>query len=338
VLVIFSSRNLGIDLGTANTLVFIKNRGIALREPSVIALDQQTGQIVAVGERAKMMVGRTPGHIIATRPLKDGVIADFDTTLQMLKHFIAEARSRDKGLFKGKPTVIVCVPTGCTKVEERAIRDATIQAGAKDVFILEEPFAAAIGSGLPVWEPVGSMIVDIGGGTTDVAIISLGGIVTSTSIRVAGNEMDEVIARYIKKEYNLAIGERTAEGLKMELGCAMPPKKELYSEIKGRDLVSGLPKRIKVSNREIQIALSEPLAHIIEAVKKTLEDCPPELSSDIIERGIMLTGGGALLSGLDQLISKETHTATFIADCALDCVVLGAGAALDNIHQLGKKR
>lgn len=325
------SRDLGIDLGTANTLVYIKGKGIVVREPSVVAIDTDTGTIKAVGDEAKRMIGRTPGNIIALRPMKDGVIADYDTTWTMIKHFIRQAQ-KPRTLFKRLPNVMVCVPSGITGVEKRAVEDATKQAGAKTALTIEEPFAAAIGAGLPVWEPTGSMIVDIGGGTTEVAIISLGGIVTSQSVRVAGDEMDDAIIQYIKRMYNLMIGERTAEALKMEIGSAIPPEEEVVMDIRGRDLVSGLPKTIQISSGEVSEALADTVSAILDAVKISLERTPPELAADIMDRGIVLTGGGALLKNLDTLLSNETGMPVIVAENALDCVAIGTGRALENIH------
>ncbi|HEY3426372.1 MAG TPA: rod shape-determining protein, partial [Negativicutes bacterium] len=288
------SRDMGIDLGTANTLVHVKGKGIVLREPSVVAIQRDTGEVLAVGEEAKQMIGRTPGNIVAIRPLKDGVIADFDVTQAMLKYFIR--KSMDTKSFI-RPRVIVGVPSGVTEVEKRAVIDATIQAGAREAYLIEEPMAAAIGAGLPVHEPTGNMVVDIGGGTTEVAVISLGGIVTSRSIRIGGDEMDEAIVQYIKRTYNLMIGERTAEAVKMTIGAAIVPDIEESMDIRGRDLVSGLPKTLTIKAREVQQALHEPVQGIIEAVKVTLEKTPPELASDIMDRGIVMTGGGSLLRG-----------------------------------------
>lgn len=328
----FFSRDIGIDLGTANTLVFVKGKGIVLREPSVVAIRRDTGAILAVGEEAKRMIGRTPGNIVAIRPMKDGVIADFDVTQTMLRHFIGQAYKR-KTIFKAQ--VVVCVPSGVTEVEKRAVIDATKQAGAKEAFLIEEPMAAAIGAGLPVEEPTGSMIVDIGGGTTEVAIISLGGIVTSRSIRVGGDEMDESIIQFIKKNYNLMIGERTAEDIKTTIGTAYRDEKETRTmDIRGRDLVSGLPKTQSIADVEIEQALADPVASILEAIKITLEKSPPELAADIMDKGIVMTGGGALLHGLDKLIAKETGMPVYIADNPLDCVALGAGKALSEIELL----
>lgn len=326
----FGSRDLGIDLGTANTLVFIKGKGIVVREPSVVAIETDTKQIRAVGNDAKNMIGRTPGNIVALRPMKDGVIADYETTATMMKYYIKQASK--KGAFARKPYVMICVPSGITAVEERAVIDATRQAGARDAYTIEEPFAAAIGANLPVWEPTGSMVVDIGGGTTEVAIISLGGIVTSQSIRVAGDEMDESIVSYIRKTYNLLIGDRTAETVKMEIGSAGDPKGIEPMEIRGRDLLTGLPKTIEITADEIAQALHDTVHSIVDAVKSTLEQTPPELAADIMDRGIVLTGGGALLRNLDKVISQETSMPVLIAENPLDCVAIGTGDALEHIH------
>ncbi|MBP0723889.1 rod shape-determining protein [Bacillus sp. RG28] len=329
------TKDLGIDLGTANTLVYLKGKGVVVREPSVVALQTDSKQIVAVGSSAKNMIGRTPGNVVALRPMKDGVIADFETTAIMMKHYIQLAQ-KSNGFFSKKPYVMVCVPSGITAVERRAVIDATRQAGARDAFLIEEPFAAAIGANLPVMEPTGSMVVDIGGGTTEVAIISLGGIVTSQSIRVAGDEMDDSIIQYIKKHYNLAIGERTAEQLKLEIGSAGQTEGIPSMDIRGRDLVSGLPKTITIHAEEIAQALSDTVAAIVESVKTTLEKTPPELSADIMDRGIVLTGGGALLRNLDKVISQETNMPVIVAEDPLDCVAIGTGKALDNIDMLKK--
>nr|WP_239584603.1 rod shape-determining protein [Kurthia huakuii] len=312
-------------------MVFIKGKGIVLREPSVVAKNTQTGEIVAVGNDAKNMIGRTPGSIVAIRPMKDGVIADFEITTTMISYYLKEAMKASGSNFK-KPNVMICVPYGITSVEQRAVIDAARQAGAKDAFTIEEPFAASIGANLPVWEPTGSMVVDIGGGTTEVAVISLGGIVTSESVRVAGDAMDHAIIAYIRKQYNLTIGERTSEAIKMEIGSAsaegMPEQK---MDIRGRDLVTGLPKTIEISSIEIVDALRESILAIIDGVKKTLEQTPPELSADVMERGIVLTGGGALLKNLDKVISGETNMPVFIAENPLDCVATGTGMALEHI-------
>ncbi len=325
------SRDMGIDLGTANTLVHVKGKGIVLSEPSVVAIQRDTGEVLAVGEEAKQMIGRTPGNIVAIRPLKDGVIADFDVTQAMLKYFIR--KSIDSKSFI-RPRVIVGVPSGVTEVEKRAVIDATIQAGAREAYLIEEPMAAAIGAGLPVHEPTGNMVVDIGGGTTEVAVISLGGIVTSRSIRVGGDEMDEAIIQYIKRTYNLMIGERTAEEVKVTIGGAIIPPSDQTMEIRGRDLVSGLPKTLTIKASEVQQALSEPVMSIIEAVKVTLEKTPPELASDIMDRGIVMTGGGSLLKGLDRLLSRETGMPVHISEDALLCVCMGTGRALESIDLL----
>lgn len=329
------SKDMGIDLGTANTLVFVKGKGIVLREPSVVAFNTRTNKPLAVGEEAKRMIGRTPGNIVAVRPLKDGVIADFDVTQTMLRQFIEKTAS--KSAFTS-PRIIVCFPSGVTEVERRAILEATKQAGARDVILMEEPMAAAIGAGLPVDEPTGSMIVDIGGGTTEVAVVSLGGIVVAKSLRVGGDEMDQAIVAYIKREYNLMIGERTSEAIKMTIGSAfkIEGSEEEYMDVKGRDLVTGLPKVISVSETQIREALHEPISDIIEAIKTTLEKTPPELSADIMDKGIMLAGGGALLKGLGELITHETHMPVEIADSPLDCVVLGAGKALENFDKISR--
>lgn len=334
---LFGTKDMGIDLGTANTLVYVKGKGIVLREPSVVAINNITKKPLAVGTEAKQMIGRTPGNIVAIRPLKDGVIADFDVTQTMLKQFIEKITN--KSAFTS-PRIIVCFPSGVTEVERRAIDEATKSAGARDVVLMEEPMAAAIGAGLPVDEPTGSMIVDIGGGTTEVAVISLGGIVTSKSLRVAGDELDQSIINYIKKEYNLMIGERTAEQIKMQIGSAFAneDEEELSMDIKGRDLITGLPKTINVTETQIRSALREPVISIIEAIKTTLEKTPPELAADIMDKGIMLAGGGALLRGLDTLINNETHMPVHIAESPLDCVALGAGKALDKFDIISKQQ
>lgn len=327
----FGTKDLGIDLGTANTLVFIKGKGVVLREPSVVAFQTDTKQIVAVGNDAKNMIGRTPGSVVAIRPMKDGVIGDYETTAKMMKYYINQA-TNSKGFFGRKPYVMVCVPSGITAVEERAVIDATKEAGAKDAYPIEEPFAAAIGANLPVWEPTGSMVVDIGGGTTEVAIISLGGIVTSQSIRVAGDEMDDAIISYIRKNYNLMIGDRTAEIIKVEIGSAGDPEGIENMEIRGRDLLTGLPKTIEITAKEICSALHDTVYAIVDTVKNTLEKTPPELAADVMDRGIVLTGGGALLHNLDKVISDETNMPVLIAEEPLDCVAIGTGLALDHIH------
>lgn len=330
------SRDLGIDLGTANTLVYVKGKGVVVREPSVVALRTDTGSIEAVGNAAKNMIGRTPGNIVAVRPMKDGVIADFETTATMMKYFIQQAQ-KNRSVFARKPNVMVCVPSGITAVEKRAVEDATKQAGAREAYTIEEPFAAAIGADLPVWEPTGSMVVDIGGGTTEVAIISLGGIVTSQSIRIAGDEMDDAIIQYIKKTYNLMIGERTAETLKLEIGSAGSADGIENMDIRGRDLLTGLPKTITITAEEVSSALRDTVNSIMEAVKVTLEKTPPELAADIMDRGIVLTGGGALLRNLDKVISEETKMPVIVAENALDCVAVGTGRALENLHLFRSK-
>ena len=322
------SRDIGIDLGTANTLIYMKGKGIVLREPSVVAVDVKNDRVLAVGEEAKKMIGRTPGSIVAIRPLKDGVIADFDITSSMLKEFIRKVISG--GPFS-KPRIIICIPSGVTEVEKRAVDEAAFQAGAKDTYLIEEPMAAAIGAGLPVDEPTGSMVVDIGGGTTEVAVVSLSGIVTSRSVRIAGDEFDDAIINYIKKKYNLLIGERTAEEIKLTIGSAYTYPDEGTMEIKGRNLLDGLPSNIKITSEEIREALSDPVASVIDAIRSTLERTPPELSADIIDRGIMLTGGGALLRGLDQLIANETGMPVNVAQSPLDCVVDGTGKLLEDM-------
>ena len=326
------SRDMGIDLGTANTLVHVKGRGIVLREPSVVAIKKDNGDVLAVGEEAKQMIGKTPGNIIAIRPMKDGVIADFDVTQAMLKYFIK--KSINSGSFS-RPRVVVGVPSGVTEVEKRAVIDAAQQAGAREAYLIEEPMAAAIGAGLPVEEATGNMVVDIGGGTTEIAVISLGGIVTSRSIRIGGDEMDNSISLHIKKIYNLMIGERTAEEIKINIGTAIvTPETDKSMEIRGRDLVSGLPKSLTVKASEIREALGDPIFKIVDAVKGTLEKTPPELAADIMDHGIMMTGGGALLKNLDKLIAKETGMPVIVADDPLVCVGEGTGRALENINLL----
>jgi rod shape-determining protein MreB len=324
------SRNMGIDLGTANTLVHVTGKGILIREPSVVALDINSHTVLEVGEEAKRMLGRTPGHIIAIRPLKDGVIADFDQTEKMLRYFISKVNRRRAW---DRPQVVVGIPSGVTEVERRAVLDATKKAGAGYAFLIEEPMAAAIGAGLPVAEPTGSMIVDIGGGTTEVAVISLSGIVTSRSIRVAGDEIDEAIGNYIRRQYNLTIGDRTAEESKLAIGSAYPLAQELSMTVRGRDLISGLPRAAQITSEEIREAIAEPVGEIVEAVKLALEATPPELAADIMDQGIVLAGGGALLRGLDQLIAAETAMPVHIAPDPLSCVALGAGAVLEETER-----
>lgn len=331
----FRKKNIGIDLGTANTNVFVEGKGIVLGEPSVVAKDKQTDEVVAVGENAQKMIGRTPGSIVAIRPMKDGVIADFDTTAAMMEYFIGKS----VGKRASKPNVVVCVPGGGTEVEKRAIIDATRMAGAKDAFLIEEPFAAAIGAGLPVNEPTGSMVVDIGGGTTDVATISLGGIVSSRTIKMAGDQMDQSIIHYIRSKYNLLIGERTAEAIKIELGSAsIEASKSLDNmDIRGRDLLTGLPKTISIPAVDVSEAIKEVIDGIIVAVKATLEDTSPEISADVIDRGIVLTGGGALLKNLSDVIAEETEVPVFVASNPLDCVAIGTGEALNHLDLYKKQ-
>ncbi len=321
------SKDIGIDLGTANTLVSVKNKGIVAREPSVVAVDVRSGRVLAVGREAKEMIGRTPGSIAAVRPLKDGVIADFDITAAMLNRF---SRRVVRGSAFSKPRIVVCIPSGCTEVERRAVEDAVHQAGARQVELIEEPMAAAMGAGLPVDEPTGNMIVDIGGGTSEVAIISLGDIVTACSVRAAGDKFDDAIVQYIKKKHNLLIGERTAETIKLQIGSAYPYENEGSIQIKGRNLSDGLPKDVMISAPEVRDALAEPLSMIIDAIHSTLEQAPPELSADIIDNGITLTGGGALLRGIDLLVAQETSMAVRIADNPLDCVANGTALRMKN--------
>ena len=326
------SKEIGIDLGTANTLVYMKGKGIIIREPSVAAVDIRNNVVKSVGQEAKDVIGRTPGSIVAVRPLKDGVIADFDITTSMLQTFIKRAMNHSLT----KPRIVICIPSGVTDVERRAVKESAEKAGAKKVSIIEEPMAAAIGAGLPVAEPTGSMVVDIGGGTTEVAVISLGGIVTARSVRVGGDEFDSSIIRYIKKNYSLLIGERTAERIKIEIGSAYPMEEERAMEIKGRNLINGLPQNLVISSAEIREALSEPVSQILNAVRITFERTPPELAADIINSGVTLTGGGALLLGLDRLIAEETGMPVLIAEESLDCVAKGAGMVLDHFDKLGE--
>src|SRR5512146_2717892 len=327
----FLGRDMAVDLGTANTLVYVRHAGIVLNEPSVVAINTMSGAVLAVGNEAKRMIGRTPSHIQAVRPLKDGVIADFDITEKMLRYFIQRVHKRR---LLAKPRVVVCVPSGITGVEQRAVEEATIAAGSRRAYIIEEPMAAAIGAGLPIHEPTGNMVVDIGGGTTEVAVISLGGIVTSQSIRVGGDELDEAIIQYIKKEYSLALGERTAEEIKMAIGSAFPAEDEPHAEIRGRDLVSGLPKTVVISAAEVRKAIEEPVNLVVDAVKNTLDKCPPELAGDVMDRGIALTGGGALLRGLESRIREETGMPVQVADNPLDSVVLGTGKCVEDFETL----
>ena len=321
------TKDMGIDLGTANTLVYIKGQGIVLREPSVVAIRDDSKDVLAVGEEAKRMIGRTPGNIVAIRPMKDGVIADFDVTQSMLSYFIQKAAAK-KGVVS--PRIAICVPFGVTEVEKRAIEEAARTAGAKDAFLIEEPMAAAIGAGLRIEEPEGNMVVDIGGGTSEIAIISLGGIVTAKSIRLGGDELDEAIVNYVKKEYSLMIGERTAEDVKIKIGSAYKEGDEVEMEIRGRDLITGLPKTMQISSSEVRDALRESVNSIVDGIKSTLEKTPPELASDIMENGIMLTGGGALLRGLDKLVKEETGMPVKIAENPLDCVAIGTGKSVED--------
>lgn len=325
------NKSIGIDLGTANTLVYMKGKGVIMREPSVVAVDTKNDTVRFVGDEAKEVIGKTPGSIMVVRPLKDGVIADFDVTAAMLRIFIKKACGSSL-IFK--PTVIICIPSGVTEVERRAVRDASINAGAGQVMIIEEPMAAAIGAGLPVREATGSMVVDIGGGTSEVAVISLNGIVASRSVRTGGDEFDQAIINYIKRKFNLLIGERSAERIKIEVGTAYKLDEDLKLEVKGRNLINGLPKNAEISSEDVREALSESLEKIVEAVKETLERTPPELAADIIDRGITLTGGGALLRGLDKLISNETGIDVYVAENPLDCVANGTGYVLDHMDTL----
>jgi rod shape-determining protein MreB len=327
----FLGRDMAVDLGTANTLVYVRGRGIVLNEPSVVAVNTTTNAILAVGAEAKRMIGRTPAHIRAIRPLRDGVIADFDITEKMLRYFIQKVHHRR---FMAKPRVVVCVPSGITGVEQRAVEEATVAAGARQAFIIEEPMAAAIGAGLPIHEPSGNMIVDIGGGTTEVAVISLGGIVTASSVRVGGDELDEAIIQFVKKEFAVALGERTSEAIKIAIGSAFPTADDMIAEIKGRDLISGLPKTIHVTSEEIRRALEEPVNSIIDAVKNTLDRCPPELAADVMDKGIVLTGGGALLKGMDERLKHETGMPIHVAENPLSCVVIGSGKCLEEFEVL----
>lgn len=329
----FFSFDIGIDLGTANTLVYVKGEGIVLCEPSVVAIKKGTSHVLAVGEEAKKMIGRTPGNIVAIRPMKDGVIADFDISERMLRYFISRVHNRKRFI---KPLIVIAVPSGITEVEKRAVVDSAERAGAREVFLIEEPKAAAIGVGLPVQDPIGNMIVDIGGGTTEIAIISLGGIVCSKSLRIGGDEMDDAIIQHLKRSYNLMVGERTAEEIKIKVGSAYPLEEEVTLEVKGRDLIAGLPKTIKITSQEIRDALSEPISSIVESVRVILEKAPPELSADLVEQGIVLVGGGSLLRGVDALLSEETGLPVRVADDALTAVALGTGKFLSEIHNLRK--
>ena len=327
----FFSNDIGIDLGTSNTLVYVKGQGIVLCEPSVVAIQKDTTNVLAVGEEAKRMLGKTPGSIVAIRPMRHGVIADFEITESMLRYFIRKVHSHKRFI---RPRIVIAVPSGITEVEKRAVKDSAIHAGAREVYLINEPKAAAIGVGLPVQEPAGNMVVDIGGGTSEVAVISLSDEVYSQTIRVGGDEMDEAIISYLKKTYNLMIGEISAENIKIKIGSAYPMEEELVMEVKGRDLIAGLPKTLTVSSEEIREALSEPVSGILEAIRTTLERTPPELLADLIDRGLIMAGGGALLRGLDRLISEETGLPVHLADDPLTAVALGAGKVLDNLNVL----
>jgi len=329
----FFSSDMGIDLGTASTLVYLKNEGIVLCEPSVVAIEAGTKNVLAVGEEAKRMLGRTPGNIVAIRPMRDGVIADFEITESMLRYFIKKVHNSRT---LARPRIIIAIPSGITEVEKRAVKDSALHAGAREVFMLEEPVAASIGVGLPIQEPSGNMIIDIGGGTTEMAVISLAGIVFSKSIRIGGDEMDEAIINYLKRTYNLMVGERTAEEIKIRIGSGYPMEEEITMDVRGRDLVAGLPKMISVTSEEIREALSEPIAQIVEAVRITLERTPPELSADLIEKGLILAGGGALLRGIDKLIAEETGLPVHLADDPLTAVALGTGKVLSELKYLKK--
>jgi rod shape-determining protein MreB and related proteins len=328
----FGGRDMAVDLGTANTLVYVRGRGIVLSEPSVVAIDERSGEVHAVGVEAKRMLGRTPGTISAIRPLKDGVIADFDVTEQMLRHFIQKVHQHRFA----HPRVVVCVPSGVTGVEKRAVEEATLSAGAREAHLIEEPMAAAIGAGLPVSEPTGNMIVDIGGGTTEVAVISLGGIVVSQSLRVGGDEMDEAIISHVKKEYKLLIGNQTAEEIKLEIGSAFDLRDEFHAEVRGRDMLTGLPKTVVLSSEEVRHALEEPVSQIIDAIRTTLDKTPPELAADIMDRGIVLAGGGALLAGLDERLRHETQMPAHLAESPLTCVAVGSGRSLEVLETMSR--
>ncbi len=325
------STDIGVDLGTANVLVYVKGKGIVLREPSVVAIDKDSNRVLAIGEEARRMLGRTPGNIVAIRPLREGVIADYDTTESMLRHFIRKVAG--KSLFF-KPRIMVCIPSGVTTVEKRAVLEAAMQAGARKTYLIEEPLAAALGAGLDIAEPCGAMVVDIGGGTTDVAILSLGGIVVSESLRIGGDRFDESLVSFVKKEYKIMIGERTAEEMKVQIGTAFPNSRNETMEVRGRDLLSGLPKTVRITSEETREALAEPVALIVQCVKSVLENTPPELASDIMDRGIVMTGGGSLLHGLDRLIQEETGIPTYLAEDPLSCVALGTGKALESLENL----
>ena len=325
------STDIGVDLGTANVLVYVKGKGIVLREPSVVAIDKDSNRVLAIGEEARRMLGRTPGNIVAIRPLREGVIADYDTTESMLRHFIRKVAGKS---FFFKPRIMVCIPSGVTTVEKRAVLEAAMQAGARKTYLIEEPLAAALGAGLDIAEPCGAMVVDIGGGTTDVAVLSLGGIVVSESLRIGGDRFDESLVSFVKKEYKIMIGERTAEEMKVQIGTAFPNSRNETMEVRGRDLLSGLPKTVRITSEETREALAEPVALIVQCVKSVLENTPPELASDIMDRGIVMTGGGSLLHGLDRLIQEETGIPTYLAEDPLSCVALGTGKALESLESL----
>ncbi len=325
-------KDIGIDLGTATVLIFIKDKGVVLREPSVVAMDQNTGKILAVGDDAKLMLGRTPGNVTAVRPLKDGVIADYTMTEVMLRLFIKKVTVGLERIMRHR--VMICVPSGATDVERRAVLEAALEVGAKEAYLIEEPMAAAIGAGLDIAEPRGNLIVDIGGGTTDVAVISLGGIVVAESLRVGGDKFDEAIIRYVRRQFNLAIGEQTAEDLKVRIGTCFPEGDDLSMEIRGRDLIQGLPKQITITSKDVAKAIEEAVGSIIGGIRSVLELTPPELAADIIDRGVILTGGGALLRGLSQLITEQTEIDTVVAECPMECVALGTGKALQELDKL----
>ncbi len=329
----FFSSDLAVDLGTANTLIYVRGKGVVTSEPSVVAVNRDTKEIIAVGQEAKNMLGRTPANIIAVRPMKDGVIADYDITEKMLRHFILKVHHRRTLV---RPRIVICIPSGVTQVEKRAVKDSAIQAGAREVYLIEEPMAAALGAGLPIQEASGNMVVDIGGGTTEVAVISLSGIVYANSVRVGGDELDDCIVNYIKRQYNLLIGTATAEDLKIKLGSAFPLEQEIRTEIKGRDIVTGIPKTIEISDSEVRDALKDAVFKIVEAVRIALEKTPPELSADIVDRGIVLTGGGALLKNLDKRLSHETGLPIIVADDPLKAVAMGSGRVLDELDLLKK--
>ncbi|WP_453993090.1 rod shape-determining protein MreB [Bacillus nitroreducens] len=329
------ARDIGIDLGTANVLIHVKGKGIVLNEPSVVALDKNTGKVLAVGEEARRMVGRTPGNIIAIRPLKDGVIADFDVTEAMLKHFINKLNVKG---FLSKPRILICCPTNITSVEQKAIKEAAEKSGGKKIYLEEEPKVAAIGAGMDIFQPSGNMVVDIGGGTTDVAVLSMGDIVTASSIKMAGDTFDAEILSYIKREYKLLIGERTAENIKIQVATVFPESRSEEIDIRGRDMVTGLPRTLTIKSKEIEKALREPVSAIVQAAKSVLERTPPELSADIIDRGVILTGGGALLHGIDQLLAEELRVPVLIAENPMECVAIGTGVMLENLDKLPRRK